>query len=475
MKRIMSLSLALIFFFIHGSGFAQFNMFQQRRIVIGSFENRGDVLYDYLGNSLKTVLYSSSCTIPFITLTDEERAFLEKLSTQEEFAEKNEALPCTIGYRMEPSFSLEEPVTEEFPLIIHGSYRVVLKKKAAAPETDARGEKNQKPPVLPEKTGTSDLPGETAPIGQEPSSEETLLMNIVVTNSMLGSSHRSFDLEADLTAFLNDPSAALSPFFQWFLKYKTYRCTITAQPKDALIFLNSKLAGTGTAANILVTPGSHRITATREGFEDYSDLVRIDEDGWAEHITLQKKTKGNFYRISAIPPGTDIYIGEKWIGSAPTTFFADRDDLTVTLIKEGYRTQVLTMANTPDKSRVIVVTLEKPENRIQYSEKAELHKKHAKLLSWTGFGMLGLVIFFGMEKTLNLQKADLYEEVNKEKYDKACRLSSVYNILTISSSVLTGGIFTFSFIHTLKYFNLYNPGQSGTGSGVPILKKEVAF
>ena len=81
-------------------------------------------------------------------------------------------------------------------------------------------------------------------------------------------------------------------------------------------------------------------------------------------------------------------------------------------------------------------------------------------------------IYFGIQETSKQQEADLYSSSDPARADDAQAASDIYNSLLISSLVLAGGFFTFSFIKTVQYFNTYNQISD---YGVPIVSAEVAF
>ena len=104
--------------------------------------------------------------------------------------------------------------------------------------------------------------------------------------------------------------------------------------------------------------------------------------------------------------------------------------------------------------------------------RAERQRTWAKGLSYAGFGLLITSIFFGIQETAKQQEADLYSGINPDRAHDAQKASDMYSSLLISSLVLAGGLFTFSFVKTVQYFNTYN---RVTDYGVPIVGAEVAF
>jgi hypothetical protein len=431
MKKLCVLLLLLLYFSAYGTGMGNGNPFLQRKIIIGSFSNKGADSYDYLRESLRDTLYSSFVSVPFITLNDEERSFLQVLAEDEAYREHFALAGSTIGYRLEPVVQKGEGVGEGHPLFIRGDYEMGF--------TEATG--------------------------------ELLTLTIEVYNALTGD-YQLFSVEGTLVEYFEKPRMFFTPFFDLFLRYETYRASFTTEPPDALIFLDGKLVGTGSATSLLVIPGSHRIRVRRTGYEEFSDLFQITTDPFSRHLVLQREQDRITYRITTNVKDVQVYIDEQYIGTAPVRLAVGLDDRTLTLIKEGYRTESITLGDLPLEGGEVFIGLIYTGMQEELFQKAERHKKRAKILSWGGFGTLGGAILFGVLSTLNRQEADLLASSDPQGSDDADQRATLYSYLTVSSLLVAGGFFTFSFIDTLKYFNLYNRTPLGE---IPIVTKEVPF
>ncbi len=438
MKKALCVIVVSLFFngIAQAQSFSPINIFEQRRIVIGGFENLGDPLYEYIEPAIRTTLYTMARSIPFITISEKERLFLDTLSKSDKFREAFDQAHGEIKNKMETAVTLEAPVGDEFPLVLFGNYTIAE-------------------------------PGEH-------SEAEVLSITVNERNMMTAEEKLLYEKKIELADFLESPELNLFPVFRNFLPYKTYMATLTAQPPDALITLDNRLLGTGAVSGIFVTPGNHRVTVTRNGYREFSDIVFFNTDPFSMHIDLKKITTGRKYTLYTLPSGADVYLDEAYLGKTPLTLDIDRDDQVITLIHEGYRTTAIDPSTIDKKTGTIDIVMEKPEKWDQIVHRAERSKKRGALLSYAGFGTIGLVILFGTLKTLNRQKADLYIDKDPDIYDNAVRLSRTYNALVVSSSILTLGIFTFSFIETLQYFKLYGRTESPTDS-VPIVRGKVQF
>jgi hypothetical protein len=434
MKKLFTLLLLVLFFSVHGLGLGDFNIFLQRKIIVGPLENLGEQEDNYLIENLSEQLRLLIIKAPFISLTDRERAFLLTLSLGDEYRETFEQTDGKINYRLEPVTVLGDLDLEDYPLYISGNYALHT--------------------------------------GQEPDSEVELKLQIDVYNTMTDTAREPVFIEGNLSDFIDDPQDFLYPFLSEFLLYTIYRMNLTAEPPDALISVDDQLVGIGTVINVLVTPGLHRITVRRDGYREYRDLVQVPEDGYWKHVALQPETRTVLYDIATTPEGAKVYLDASYLGSTPLSVSIGPHDHTLTLSMDGYRTESIVVQDLPPEGGILHFGLIEAGIEEELKRKAERHRKWAKGLSYVGLGVLVTSIFFGIQTTSKQQEADLYSSTDPSRADEAQAASDLYNTLLISSLVLAGGIFTFSFIQEVQYFNTYNQISE---YDVPIVSTEVAF
>jgi hypothetical protein len=414
MKKYAFVCIFLSILLAARAGHCSFNIFQHRKINICPVENQGEDEYGYLSESIRTQVYSFALSIPFLTLTDEERTFLEILTYEykEEFSRAGER----ITYRMIPRVERGERSQEHWPINICGSFRVI--------------------------------------------SEEEVEITLQAHNTITGETVGSPPLTLPLGTALNNPGSYLTPFFKKLLRYETHTANVEAKPEGSLIFIDGKLRGVGRAEGILLPAGFHRITVKNEGYLDYSDIFSLSEDGFFIQVDLKKPEPLRKIRISSTPEA-GVYLNERFLGNTPLDIDVTREPYTITLRREGYRDAVIhstdmkksrAQKDVPETIDVRLIPSDIAQDRY---ESAEKYRKQAKLLSYTGFAMLGATVLFGVEKTLYEQKADLYEGVDQNRSDRARATARTYSVLTASSAAATGIIFGFSFLRMLKYFRVY--------------------
>ena len=59
------------------------------------------------------------------------------------------------------------------------------------------------------------------------------------------------------------------------------------------------------------------------------------------------------------------------------------------------------------------------------------------------------------------QNADLYSGSDQQRYEDSLKKASTYGTLTAVSVVAAVGLFTFSFVEMVRYFNLYGSSRTG--------------
>jgi hypothetical protein len=248
---------------------------------------------------------------------------------------------------------------------------------------------------------------------------------------------------------------------------------LTADPPDALISADEELIGIGKAENIPVTPGFHRITVQSDGYREYRDLVQVQEDGYRKHIALEPETRVVQYHLSTTPDGAEVYLDEKYMGSTPLSISVSPGDKTLTLSREGYRTESVVVQDLPATGGALHFGLIEAGIGEDLERKAERHRRWSWWFSYAGFAVLVSSIVFGIQTTTKQQEADLYSGTDPTRAADAQTASDLYHTLLVSSLFLAGGIFTFSFVQTVQYFKTYNK-MSGYEQ-IPIVRAEVAF
>jgi hypothetical protein len=443
MKKAVTVPILILFLLVHATGTGDFNVFLQRMIIVGPLENRGDERYDYLEESIREQLSLLIEEAPFIALTDRERGFILALSLDEEYADEFTETDGRIPYRLDPVVLKQDLDPTDHPLYVSAEYRV------SEPETE---------------TDAESVDEDSTPL---------LSVSVEVHNTITGETREPVILEGTLNRFIDDPQEFLYPFLPQFLRYTIYRATFTAEPAEALIYVDERLIGIGEARNILVTPGVHRLTVRSDGYRELRDLVQVTADRYTKHVVLQEEPKLIRYLITTTPEEVQVYLDEKYQGKTPVSISVGPGNRVLILRREGYRSESVVVQSLPPAGGTLHFGLIEAGVAEELLEKAERHRRRGRVLSWTGFAVLGSSIAFGILSTSRQQEADLYSSTDPARAADAQNASDLFNSLLIASLVLAGGIFTFSFIETRQYFKIYD--QVAEYEQIPLIGTEVSF
>lgn len=445
MKKLYIIFIFAIFISIYTRGFGSFNPAIQRKVVIGAFTYEGEGSYAYLGKTIQKLVTSTALKIPFLILTEDERRILEEIVRSRSEDKTIPSKEVTIGYRLEPIIEEGEPRADEFPIFIHGRYRVLQAAKGKFRDKEASDK-----------------------VSEKKSSGETIQVTIDVQNFLTKTKAPEYTFEAELNEFLNTPDTYLIPFIKQLVRYTIFTVSIKVTPQDATILIDRKPAGVGAVDQMLLTPGYHLIEAKLGGYSDYSDTIYVFEDGFVKEITLKEIAVKPALVVESSVPEVSIYIDGSFKGFTPLELYPGRANQTITLIKDGYRNRSMPLSIYGKETGEIKITMVEPGEYIGTRDEAELHRKRSRILYRSGLGMMGLAIFSGTQTTLNRQRADLYRGINEERYNDALKKTTFYSALTASTLIIGGGVFTLSFVELLKYFNFYSTRKgikTGNNSG----------
>jgi hypothetical protein len=417
------------------------NVFKQRAILIGAFENRGDPKYDHIGTILETSFEAYARTVIMLTLSEEERAFLEALALREEYAADYAEAGGTIRFTLAPVIG-----------------------RAAGRFSESRFEGADRSPAV--SRGDEERDG--GPTAHFPltisgyyyvrpteGAVETVVLKASSLNGITGRVDVDYGAELALSSLIAKPELLLVPFFRLFLRYQTHTASFTAVPRDALIYIDEKLVGTGEAKDVLLSRGEHKLSVRRKGYRDYSAIISVIGDNRVTSIELEKPAVTRSLRMFTDPPGAELYIDERYAGTTPTEVALSGDEKVFTLKEEGYADAIIRNGEgLPPEAEELHISLTKVINVEEIYRKAEVHKKRSGLLYGIGIGMLAVTILLGTEKTLFEQESDLYRGTDPARSEEAAKTAETLGYLTAASGVATGVLFTLSFANMVKYFKL---------------------
>ena len=137
------------------------------------------------------------------------------------------------------------------------------------------------------------------------------------------------------------------------------------------------------------------------------------------------------------PSESDVYLNEEFLGKTPLEINLVEGYETLTFVKDGHDRLIYNIENLPPDKKTLDLKLSTTELTQDRYLQAETHLKRAKILSYSGIGMLGVSILLGREKTLYDQNEDL----GGDRYKDLGLKTNIFTYLTAASSIITGGIF----------------------------------
>lgn len=149
------------------------------------------------------------------------------------------------------------------------------------------------------------------------------------------------------------------------LEQITYPVKITSVPEGGQVFWNDNAKGLTPVALEDAIPGTYKIRISKEGYNDYEDVIELKNSGIEKTYKLIQTT-GNL-TVRTDPPGAELNIDGKVLGTTPTSISSlSVKQYTVKLKKDGYLEKIIMVTPEKDKTTEISETLmisdtQKPE------------------------------------------------------------------------------------------------------------------
>lgn len=214
------------------------------------------------------------------------------------------------------------------------------------------------------------------------------------------------------------------------LSAAVYAVKINSTPDKAEVFWDDASKGITPVTISDVTPGSHKIRISKEGFEDQSETIEVKTQVTEKTYRLQAYTGG--LNISTEPSGAEVFIDNKSIGTTPVnagSLIAKQHH--IKLKKEGYREKEITIVIARDKTaevneKLFELDTQKPEVIFEPPSKAIKENKNfiqARVIDNQAVGDVSLML--KMEGEINFQGIKMssplkgiYETIIPELYLK---------------------------------------------------------
>ena len=114
--------------------------------------------------------------------------------------------------------------------------------------------------------------------------------------------------------------------------------SVSSSPTNASVYIDGAYEGT-TPLNEALSPGTHSVRVTKNGYSSYSTSVRIYEGQTNSiNVSLSPVTSTGYLSVSSTPKYADVYVDNSYMGQTPLTITTDEGVHAVRLQKTGYST-----------------------------------------------------------------------------------------------------------------------------------------
>lgn len=134
------------------------------------------------------------------------------------------------------------------------------------------------------------------------------------------------------------------------------RLSVYSIPSEAYVYLDGTLIGKTPIEYYIVSPGSHEVRISKEGYQDYRTTLTI-EGRESKTINANLVLLNGTLKISSEPVGGEVYINGSYKGITPLTLELYPGDYTVEIKKEGYESYTEKTRVLPGKTTSITATL----------------------------------------------------------------------------------------------------------------------
>ncbi|MCL2705448.1 MAG: PEGA domain-containing protein [Spirochaetaceae bacterium] len=158
----------------------------------------------------------------------------------------------------------------------------------------------------------------------------------------------STSLSSELEMLYSSLDDVLSDLTSVFLATIWSKITVKTDNRNSDIYLDEKYIGTGSALNIIVSPGEHTLAIRGSGQEEKTVSVFLEEkksNVFDFNITLKEE---KITAINSLPQVANVYLDSLWMGVTP--FLLDGLSGEIILRKDGFRDTRMFLDDIPQNS-----------------------------------------------------------------------------------------------------------------------------
>jgi len=198
------------------------------------------------------------------------------------------------------------------------------------------------------------------------------------------------------------------------------KITVKTDNRESDIYLDEKYIGTGSALNIIVSPGDHTLTIKGAGQEEKIIPVFLDEkkiNVFDFTVTLKEE---KVTAINTLPQEANVYLDSLWVGVTP--FLLDGLSGEMILRKDGYRDTRLFLDDIHQNSVEISLS---PEI---FKKDEFISKKRSSFYTSLSFFVLSVPLAFFLYATTSEYNTAYNDAVtSNSNYDEIMRLGRLRN------------------------------------------------
>ncbi|MCL2480890.1 MAG: PEGA domain-containing protein [Spirochaetaceae bacterium] len=198
------------------------------------------------------------------------------------------------------------------------------------------------------------------------------------------------------------------------------KITVNTDNRDSDIYLDEKYIGTGSALNIIVSPGEHTLTIKGAGQEEKTISVFLEEkksNVFDFSVTLKEE---KLTAINTLPQEANVYLDSVWMGVTP--FLLDALSGEMIIRKDGFRDTRMLLNDIPQNSIEIQLS---PDI---FKKDEYIERKRNTFYTSISFFILSVPIpFFLYALTSEYNSAYSAAIISNSNYDEIFRLGRARN------------------------------------------------
>lgn len=133
---------------------------------------------------------------------------------------------------------------------------------------------------------------------------------------------------------------------------------VRSEPSEAQVYVDNELVGTTPINDLKLKAGVHNIKIVKDGYKEFTKQVDV-RPGATVLVEAKLEPEFGVLTIQTSPQGANVYIDNRYAGSAPITVELEPGTHEIRVVMEGYEEYIKQINIQPGVQNEIVVTLTK--------------------------------------------------------------------------------------------------------------------